>query len=449
MGVKIEAMEHKISISDNRETGITKMYRISVVIVVALIALGCQTNKHREELAHHKTKLFHPYMAEVASVINNGDVSKVSIDGPASPMVPSAAEAISDPADDAAASDVMVSLEGELNVMPPELAADLFGEYFARAFYVCDIYFRNKSLDGLLLYGASLNAQVGYLMAEKDVTEILGEKFVKHPEAYNIPMKDGTPLFDMISWQAPRRPMSFSDVLGIFDYRRLSDPKQQSVEWLKFVGVLATGAGMFVENPDFGEGAAYFTGIFVPEFEKRLLWDVLLHLKYLEARSLKEVEELAPGGMIHRIVFFPRLPIMGINPTHPVYISEIKGYTATADGIAIAKLGNTADDRKQAVAKMLAGVAFEAYPTAVETQAYADAIKVLADAKVRREEERKQEQAEKKERDAQRKSQEDKLNEWLYPFITSKVFPTNAELQALLKLLFPPAPVPPAPEGNK
>jgi len=304
----------------------------------------------------------------------------------------------------------LFKLSTKLCVMPQELAADEFGEFFAQAFYVCEAYFENNSLEPLLLYGASVEADVRYLLSEKDVFEKYPEEFKDNPEQFTAATTvGGERVFDALNWTETRRPMSFSDVLGIFDYRRLGDPRQRSLDVLKFAGALAAGASVFVARPDYGEGVAYFTGIFVPEFEKLLMWDVLLHLKYLERRSLKEVQEVPAGGMVHGIVFFPRLPILGINPTKPVYISEIKAKTASASAIAISKLGTTKEDRDKAVAAMLARVAVESAPDATETQAYKDAIDALAKGAERRKQERIQEEAKKQERDKER---QDLMNKW-------------------------------------
>ncbi|MFO1458213.1 MAG: hypothetical protein U1G08_02320 [Verrucomicrobiota bacterium] len=66
------------------------------------------------------------------------------------------------------------------------------------------------------------------------------------------------------------------------------------------------------------------TGIIIPELQKNLLWDILLHAKNLEARSLKEIEEIPAAGSIHRVVFFPKRGIPGVIDNKLVYISSFQ-----------------------------------------------------------------------------------------------------------------------------
>lgn len=43
----------------------------------------------------------------------------------------------------------------------------------------------------------------------------------------------------------------------------------------------------------------------------------------LEARSLKEVEEIPARGELRRVVFFPRRALTNFLPAFPMYIAEI------------------------------------------------------------------------------------------------------------------------------
>ncbi len=246
-----------------------------------------------------------------------------------------------------------------LNVMSYEDTANEFGRFFANTFYAADVQFTNTSDSSLLLYGASLRSTVRYLMSKSDVEKVFGPAALAHPELLDTMVDSNGKVIDYADFSENRRPMSFSDVLAVFDYRRRGQPKQRAIDALKFVGALATGASVFVSGTDYANGVALFTGILTPELEKLILWDILLHIRNLEARSLKEVEEIPAYGQIHRVVYFPRRAIYGILPMVPVYISEIyhtsdDGGMVVADAVAVSKLGNDPAQREAAVKKILA-----------------------------------------------------------------------------------------------
>ena len=97
-----------------------------------------------------------------------------------------------------------------------------------------------------------------------------------------------------------------------------SDPKQQTIDYMKSAGEIAAGATVFVGGATYSKAVAFVTGIVTTEVEKRLLWDILLHAKNLEARSLKDLEEVAPISAIHRLVFFPKRGLPGMVDGFPV-----------------------------------------------------------------------------------------------------------------------------------
>ncbi len=235
-----------------------------------------------------------------------------------------------------------------INLLSYEDTANEFGRNFANTFYAADVQFTNKTNQDLLLYGSSLRTDVRYLMDTDDVKKEFGQAAIDHPELLNSLQDSDGRLINYFDFVESRRPMSFSDVLAVFDYQRRGQAKQRAIDYLKFIGALATGASVFVSGADYAEGVAFFTGIFTPELEKLLLWDILLHIRNLDARSLKEVEEVPKFGQIHRVVYFPRRAIYGVIPQVPVYIAEIvrpeDNGKATADAIAVSKLGTTKEE---------------------------------------------------------------------------------------------------------
>lgn len=214
-------------------------------------------------------------------------------------------------------------IAAKLVIWSYEDTANEFGKVFAESFYAADAVFVNRSKESMLVYGSSLTAWVRFLAANKDVEKIY-KGATKDPSILFMPKEGEESIADRINWKESWRPMSFSDVLAIFTYQQEGAPLKRTMERLKALGVLLTGATVFTPGIDYVKGVAFFTGVFNPALEKELLWDVLLHVKNIEARALKEVEEIPPNGQLRKAVFFPRRAIYGVLPEIPVYISEIR-----------------------------------------------------------------------------------------------------------------------------
>lgn len=212
----------------------------------------------------------------------------------------------------------------KLVVWSYEDTASEFGKVFAESFYAADAVFVNPTPKSMLVYGSSLTANIRFLPSKEDMKNVYSEKAISTPSILFRPDEKGKTIAERINWKEPWRPMSFSDVLAIFTYQQEGAPRKRNMELLKSLGVLLTGATVFTPGIDYVKGVAFFTGVFNPELEKQLLWDVLLHVKNIEARALKEVEEIQPNGQLRKAVFFPRRAIYGVLPEIPVYISEIR-----------------------------------------------------------------------------------------------------------------------------
>lgn len=228
-------------------------------------------------------------------------------------------------------------ISSQLVVWSQQDTANEFGIEFANTFYAADAVFVNRNAKPLLVYGSSLTARIRFLPAREDVAKIYSEQVVKRPDLLFKPTPAGPPLSEQLNFKEDYRPMSFSDVLAIFTYQQRADPRQRFVELLKSAGEILTGAAIFTTARNYAKGVAFFTGIVNPEIEKQLLWDLLLHVKNLEARSLKEVEEVPPHGQLRKVVFFPRRPIYGVLPQIPVYIAEIRPDPASVSSTVIEK----------------------------------------------------------------------------------------------------------------
>lgn len=287
-------------------------------------------------------------------------------------------------------------LETKLEVWSRENTASEFGRTFASVFYACDVQFTNTTDEDVLLYGGSLTNYVHYRMSLEDVETYFG--YVEGDDPSDLiatlngvgeEITDITgfePFFDYLTWAEDRRPMSYSDILAIFEHHRRGNGRQRVIDTLQFVGALATGAGVFVNSPDYATGVALFTGIFTPELEKLILWDILLNLQNLEKRSLKEIEEVPAYGQIHRVVFYPRGAIHGLISGVPVYIAEIQksDEPSTAKTVAIRKLTDDASEVAQKVQDMIAAEVAVTAATADDTDLATAAIaylKALNDAK--------------------------------------------------------------------
>jgi hypothetical protein len=209
------------------------------------------------------------------------------------------------------------------NVWAMDDVRNEFGAQFSDTFIVADVVFQNPNDEPILVYGSSLFANVRFLASVQDVRKTLGENAISNPSSLINYEWGGVPLPDALDFVATYRPMAYSDILAIFSYQQESDPRQRAISTLKSIGEVASASAVFLTGSDYGSGVALFTGVLIPELEKQLLWDVLKHLKNLESRSLKEVEEVAGQGELRRVVFFPRRAIPHFLPPFPMYIAEI------------------------------------------------------------------------------------------------------------------------------
>jgi hypothetical protein len=199
-----------------------------------------------------------------------------------------------------------------LQIASSDDVSDEFGPTFSRCFYVGEVVIENLATNYTLLsYSSSLQVEVAYYVAESDWGMVSNNMLRRFGKEY---------ISDV------RRPATYSDILAIFEFQRKSNRRQQVFDYFKSAGEIAAGATMFIGGAAYPRAVSFVTGIVAPELEKRLLWDVLLHAKNLETRSMKEVEEIAPGASIHKIVFFPKSGLPGILDGCPVYISSFKAY---------------------------------------------------------------------------------------------------------------------------
>ncbi len=241
-------------------------------------------------------------------------------------------------------------LSAKLNVWSEKDASDEFGPLFSSYFYAADAVFVNRNSDSILVYGANLTAKIRFRVAVDDVTKSYCGQYGKNPsdpkerqQCISLIATDQE-LANRFNWKEDFRPMSFSDILAIFTYNQEADPRKHQVELFKSFGKILTGAAVFTSSIDVAKGISFLTGIVLPEYEKQALWDMLLHVKNLESRSLKEVEEVHGNGQLHKVVFFPKRAIVGILPELPVYIAEIRPDEAKVDSTVITKeatLGST------------------------------------------------------------------------------------------------------------
>ena len=250
----------------------------------------------------------------------------------------------------AASKETYTGLSAKLNVWSEKDTADEFGPLFSSYFYAADAVFVNRNSDSILVYGSDLTAKIRFRVAVDDVTKSYCGQYNKNPSDSKerqecIAMIATDPkLTNRFDWKEDFRPMSFSDILAIFSYNQEADPRKRQVELFKSFGKILTGATVFTSSIDVTKGIGFLTGIVLPEYEKQALWDMLLHVKNLESRSLKEVEEVHGNGQLHKVVFFPKRAIVGVLPELPVYIAEIRPDQAKVDSTVIKKeatLGST------------------------------------------------------------------------------------------------------------
>ncbi len=216
-----------------------------------------------------------------------------------------------------------------LQIAADEDVDNEFGRNFRRCFFVGEVVIENKNLtNSLLAYSSSLEVSINYFLAiadwPKDTTDMIKRitDLNRNAGANEEQLKD-KPEYIIGS----RRPSTYADILAIFEYQRKANLRQRVMDAIKSLGEVAAGASVFVGGPVYPKAVAFATGVMTPEIEKNLLWDVLLHAKNLEARSLKEIEEVPAGGSIHRVVFFPKRGVPGVIPSKLVYINAFNPST--------------------------------------------------------------------------------------------------------------------------
>lgn len=230
------------------------------------------------------------------------------------------------------------------NLWARDDVAEEFGEEFARTFIVADVVFENPNALPILVYGSSLRARVRFLASQADVEKAFGPEVLKHPSRLDGVYWGGQSASDALDFQEAFRPLAYSDVLAIFTNRKESDPRQRTVSVMRSLGEVAAGAAVFVTSADYAKAVSLFTGIVVPELEKQLLWDVILHLKNIEQRSLKEVEEVPGRGQLRRAIFFPQRAILAMVPPFPMYVAEIRPDEVPVTAVLIDKKATVTSD---------------------------------------------------------------------------------------------------------
>jgi hypothetical protein len=229
------------------------------------------------------------------------------------------------------------TLRTTFNVWAPEDAAQEFGQAFSQAFIATDVVFENPNSQSVIVYGSSLSARLRFLASVDDVKKVFGKDITAHPSRLEHLKWGNIPANNALDFREFYRPLAFTDILAILTYQQQSDPRQQTIDWLKSTGELLAGGAIFLTARDYLKGVGLFTGILVPELEKRLLWDMVLHVKNLQDRGLKEVEEIPEHGQLRRVVFFPRRALPEFVPPFPMYIAEIRPDEAPVTAVLVTK----------------------------------------------------------------------------------------------------------------
>lgn len=255
----------------------------------------------------------------IAAVTNSASITNIS--GVVSRF---SAEAISIFTNTTTTSEVSAYLQ----IASDDDVSNEFGRTFMQCFFVGELVIENSSTNSsALVYSSSLQTHINYFMREVD--------WLKEPAKAKIAIVSAienfggdTNLTEQLEFiPSQRRPSTYSDILAIFEYQRKGNLRQRVFDAFKSAAEVAAGASIFVGGSAYPKAIALTTGVITPELEKNLLWDVVLHAKNLEARSMKEIEEVPAASSIHRVVFFPKRGIPGVIPNYLVYINSFKAKT--------------------------------------------------------------------------------------------------------------------------
>lgn len=198
-------------------------------------------------------------------------------------------------------------------------SAEEFGRTFASCFYVGQIDIHNSSTNYTFLAdSSSLWVMTSFYLTQKDWES-------SHVLQNNIRRRFGQEFIRM-----PRNPLTYGDILAVFAYQEKANPKQQISDYLDSMGVIASGATIFIPGSLYSESVAFAVGIVKPEIQKHLLWDLVQYHANFMARSLPEIVKVSPNSGVDGVVFFPKRPIPGYVDGHEVYISSFNSKAETA-----------------------------------------------------------------------------------------------------------------------
>jgi hypothetical protein len=189
--------------------------------------------------------------------------------------------------------------------------ANEFGRIFSSCFYVGRINIHNDSTNlTFLADSSSLWVMTSFYLRKQDWegNPVLQENVKRRYDGEYIRM--------------PRHPLTYKDILAVFQFEQKADPRQQLSDYLDSAGVIASGVSVFVPGALYAHGVNFAIGIIKPEIQKHLLWDLTMYQANFMARSLPETVKVGPNLGVDGLVFFPRRGIPGYVDEYNVYISS-------------------------------------------------------------------------------------------------------------------------------
>lgn len=223
-------------------------------------------------------------------------------------------------------ADAGTGIKASFQIESDEDSSQEFGQTFSSCFYVGQINIHNfDPARAFLADSSSLWVMTSFYLSDADwsSSEVLRE---------NVRRRYGQEFIRM-----PRNPLTYNDILAVFEYQEKANPKQQFSDLLDAAGAIASGVTVFVPGVLYSHSVNFAVGIVKPEIQKLLLWDLNQYRANFAARSLPELVKVPPNSGVDGVVFFPKRPIPGYVDGHDVYISSFnsKGGTALVSGAYI------------------------------------------------------------------------------------------------------------------
>ncbi len=258
--------------------------------------------------------------------------------------------------------DSIVPLRVRLNLMDDSTVDDLFGHNTNQLYYCVQASFQNMIKDStksMLLFSSSIETKVAL---EKRFQARLGsENIAPQPKGWTqVTNQDVaetvTDVAQCGSWQSPYaftyRPYTETVMVSSSDKRLQREPREMLFRYFAVASAIyssANAVGLFKDGMQTSNTRILdqTTNILVPALRELYPSLAEVQRQNLNRLAMKEVETIAPGGTLDRVIFFPKGSFKGVKRGFEFRISEIDQTYLTVRAALIEPLPSKDTDARQ------------------------------------------------------------------------------------------------------